>query len=152
MVYDLINPCDYYTLEARNLQLAAAAALVIGGGRYGVRSCDNDEDEMPCFVLGGADVWMKENGIDSLDRFLAANRAEVADVLESVMLASEREREGIRALLSCVADPKERERAKLAWHNAMRSSTKNIGAYAWQCAQQLRSKPSAAPIAATAAG
>lgn len=137
--WELINPSDAYTFLAPNTLIAECAVLLLGQGAYGANPEEGSGlEQAPLFLLGGAEEWFKEQGIDSIVTFIAAHRAEIADALDSFMIGDLRERKAFNRLINTITDPVEREKARLAFHDEKRSSMNNIGAYAWKLAMHLR--------------
>lgn len=58
--YEITNPSDPITVQADEDLVAAAAALLLGHGKYGARR--GDTTVCPIFILGGYEEWAKEVG------------------------------------------------------------------------------------------
>lgn len=113
MKFEIVNPSDPYTMQADDLRIAALACILLGEGKYGLRSEDGST-AMPLFILGGHDAW-----------FVEKFGATLQHVYDSIVADS------LPALAACL------ESVKLPG-GAERSSMNNIGGYAAEMAVRIR--------------
>lgn len=140
MMYEIINPSDPYTLESDDFKVAAGAVLLVGQGKYGMCSVEEDSETLPVFLLGGAEEWLKEHDMYPFDEWLRANAERVAACLETVIIGSLADRKRLERVLACISDPEERAKARFAHHDEKRSSLNDIGKACGIYAKKLRSK------------
>lgn len=138
MIYEISNPSDAYTLVCDDFKVAAAAVLLLGEGHYGLKPLDHNAPGVPIFIFGGADAWLKENGLDPLGDFIDAHRLAIAACLESEMIGDASDRATFTKMLDAISSSEDRERARLAYHDERRSSLNNIGKRARAIAKRLR--------------
>jgi hypothetical protein len=135
--WTISNPSGAYTMHAPDLQTAAAAVLMLGEGYYGAE-CEESDERVPIFLLGGLEEWLSETFPGGCKEWVAANRPAVADALDSVMIGGRSERvsfdEAMRRL-------PEDERA--GYRHAVHELN-DIGARAWRIAKALRVNDEAA--------
>ena len=135
MVYELTNPSDYYTLESDDHLTACVAALVLGGGGYGLTPLDEGGERMPIFILGGAEEWARERFGKTLQEMMEAAGPTLAACLESVVIGK---RKVYQAALDAITDPDLRTAFIARWHDEHRSSMNDIGKRARKLAAKLR--------------
>jgi hypothetical protein len=92
MKYEIINPSDECYLEAPDDKTAIAAGLILGEGRYGLKSEDRTTTVLPVLFFGGAKEFLKEafGGEDEYGHFIATNYGPIGKALLSVGLPRER--------------------------------------------------------------
>lgn len=136
-VYEIINPSDAVTVEAVSDDVAAAAALLIAQGGYGVRRCDNGETVLPILLCANAE--QTKPWAELLDRVLRDQPREVADCLASCLYGHADDR---AAFTDLVAGKTEAEvaSARAKWNDRKRSSMSNIGKACAQLAMRMRSR------------
>lgn len=88
--YEIINPSDKYHITGEE-KLCQVATLWLGMGKYGLRNIETDAIVLPIFLLGGADEWAEKN-VGDLGRYIQANKAALANVLDTVRIPGGRER------------------------------------------------------------
>jgi hypothetical protein len=141
MIFEIVNPSDPYTLECDDFKIAAAGILLLGRGKLGL-TCEADPKlEMPPFIFANEQQvtdWFKGIGIDHIGEFIDQNRLKVADMLDTVLIGSERNRRTFEKVLACISDPAERQKARDTYHDEKRSSLNDIGQAAWDLATALR--------------
>jgi len=137
--YDVINPSDPYTFEAPDLEIAAAAIFLVGGGHYAAEPFEKGQDRVPIFLFGGSDEWAKEKfGADLetwFNRLKATRLPEICAALESFLYGGRLAREDWQGRSI-------EERA--AYNERHRTSMNNIGKRAFSIAASLRSEKEAA--------
>lgn len=139
-LYEIINPSDPYTMRAESDQIAAAAGILLGQGRYGVHDSE-DKDVLPVLLFGGAEEAVKEIlgvEIHELGNFIDANSAAIADALDSVLIGHFGDRETYEKGLELIDDEAKRKQWREYWHEERRSSLNYIGKKAWKLAALLR--------------
>ncbi len=136
MLFDLINPSDSYTFQADTLECAAIATLLLGTGQYGARQLDGKE-EVPIFLLGGAEQWFTDKFGRSIEDSLKLHKGERAEeliaCLNSVLIGDRKEYE---CTLPMIADDK-RDEWVAGWHDRNRSSMNDIGSRAKRIATAI---------------
>jgi len=92
MLYDIINPSDPYTMEAADFEIAAAAVMLIGIGKYPALP-KGEGESVPAFITGGHDQWfIGKFGRDlhgTLQHVIQHRNADLVAALESVTLGAE---------------------------------------------------------------
>ena len=132
MICRIINPSDPYTLKTDDFVLGAVAVAILGGGKYGL---DGPEGRSTP-ILFGWDEWLAEH-VGDVGEYIAANKAKLADVLDSVMIGPAAHREDVEAMLREI--PEERRAAWLAERqDRHRTSLNDIGTAAYALAARLR--------------
>lgn len=94
MKFDLVNPCDPYTMEADDLQVAAVACCLLGNGKYALTGLGDDAgQDVPVFLIGGHDEWFVQkfgmNYEDTATHALNHRNDALARAFESVTLGRE---------------------------------------------------------------
>lgn len=139
IVYEVINPSDPYTFEAPDLEIAAAAIFLIGGGHYAADPFDKDQDRVPIFLLGGSEEWVQEKFGADIEAWFCRVKAErlpeVCAALESFLYGGLLAREDWKGRT-------QDERA--AYNERHRTSMNNIGKRAFSIAASLRTESEAA--------
>lgn len=91
MEFEIINPSDPYTITAPDLEIAAAAVVLLGNGKYSLEGKDGTPD-VPFFLFGGHDEWFQEKFDRSLNEsiewILGSRAEELAACLDSVKIGS----------------------------------------------------------------
>lgn len=58
MTFSIVNHHDPYHMEADDLEIAAVAVTILGGGKFTLKGFGDDLDKnLPSFVWGGRDAW-----------------------------------------------------------------------------------------------
>lgn len=145
MLYTIINPSDPYTIECPDLEVAAVACVLLGGGQYGFQPVKPGESAVPLMLFGDAEAWFTEQFKTDMttvfDRVLQTQREALATCLESVLIGEVEDRAEFLASMEGLATAvpgTKRQTAKLLWHDAKRSSLNDIGRRAWEMAAVLR--------------
>lgn len=146
-LYEIVNPSDPYTLRAPSALVASIAVILVGSGQYGIEAIgDSEPAAMPMFAFcpnSALDEWCLRVGGDTFGALLEANRAAVADCLDSVLFGPADRRAMYEAACAAIDDPQKLERFKAEWHDR-RSSMNDIGGRAWAMAAGLRKSPAGA--------
>lgn len=135
--WEIINPSDKYTLQARDFATAAAVCLLLGEGRYGLRPEHEDGQECPMFLFGGHETFLAEHFGGDLSAWITEHKDAMVECLDSVLLGGFGRRADFDAAVAAVDDPEKLEAFREAWLDN-RSSMNNIGGYAKQIADHLR--------------
>lgn len=143
MLYEIVNPSDAYTIDCPDLEVAAVACCLLGGGQYAFEPIDgNTLPPVPIFLFGGSKEFFHEQfgaDFESVMASVQASRAlELALALDSTLIGSLSDR---KAFLGIAPRPDDvrYETARHKWHDAKRSSMNDIGARAYKMAARLRS-------------
>lgn len=126
-VYAIHNPSDPYTIKGEFIVAAVAVAL-LGNGQYGI-------DGSP--ILWGWDAWLKEHGIDDLDKYVEDNLEQIATALESVLIGSQADREEVEFTMGLLPEADCHKWIETR-HEKRRSSMNDIGGCASSLAASLR--------------
>ncbi len=134
MIFEIMNPSDKYTIEAKEFATACIACLAIGGSSYGLQEIGG-EHEMPIFLFGGCDEWFLEKfELIPDDLFEQIPKIDLIMCLESIVI-------GDRDRYLLELGELEGDDAKMLWsewHEKYRSSTNDIGGRAISLAQKLK--------------
>lgn len=133
MIYKIINMSDGLTLISDDFEVAAVAVVILGEGGYGIESIDG---ELRTPVLLGWDKWFDDRGID-LNKYIDDNCSKIADVLDSVMLGSAKERKDLDMLLERLGEDERRKYIEER-NDRIRSSMNDIETRAHTLAKMLR--------------
>lgn len=142
MIYEVINPSDPVTIEAKGDLVASAAALILGEGAYGLKREDGEDVDCPLLMFAGSRTeetlaaWCERAGIESIGAYLDSHTEVIATCLDSVVCADFSMRKWI--LAACKASGGDFEKALAAFNDAKRSSTNNICGHAKYWAEKLR--------------
>jgi hypothetical protein len=146
MIYEIINMSDHYTIEAKSLEAAFVACLLLGDGQYSFEPVEKGEGEkVPLFMMGGIKDWSLEHFGAHYDAVVARmttepeKRAELAECLDSCIIGNR----ATYLAASELMDPSKRDQWRTKWHDINRSSMNDIGGRAYKMAAKLREKGSA---------
>lgn len=142
--WEIINPSDKYSLQARDFPTAAAACLLLGEGRMGLDPETDEQPRCPVFIFGGHESFVDEYFGGDLSGWIDAHLEAVADCLDSVLLGGFSRRRDFDAAVAAIDDPAKLATFREAWLDK-RSSLNNIGGYAAELAAHLRSESEATP-------
>jgi len=150
MLYEIINPSDAYTIEAKDLEIAFVACVLLGRGQYAFEPIGDDEGvKIPFFMFGGTDDFCQKHFAKSagavLDGVMETRAGELAECLDSCLIGGKSNRQLYFDGLALIDDPDKREQWKVRWHDERRSSLNDIGGRAYEMAKRLRDK-SSSPI------
>jgi hypothetical protein len=81
MRYELVNPSDHIIIDHDDFEAVAAAALIIGKGKYGIKD-EKGETAMPIFLFGGTEEWVKETFNKTLEELIMMDLPRLAAALE----------------------------------------------------------------------
>lgn len=130
-------------MQAENLEVAAAAIVMLGQGKYMLKGLDTDK-EVPFFIFGGHDEWFIEQfGHDlskSLEKVGNELKQELIQVFDSVLIGGLEDREAYDAAIAKIEGDEERAAYRDKFLDAKRSSLNNICARAWQYAAHFRTQ------------
>jgi len=130
--YEIVNPSDQYTLQAERFEVACVTTLLLGDGKYGLRSTS---DNMPILLFGNHEEWVKRRFDCSVDELIASvSLDELATCLETVLIG---DRDVFELAIRRMTLESQAE-FKIEWHDKNRSSLNDIGRRAWDYAKSLR--------------
>jgi hypothetical protein len=90
MKFEIINPSDKAFIESDSFEMACLATCILSKGHYGLHEVKGDK-RMPVLMFGGTDKFFKDNfGKEFEGSLNAADKTELAKVLQTVSLAHER--------------------------------------------------------------
>ena len=139
MQYELSNPSAPYTFMAESREVAALVVFLLSTA-YGATEQDGGDDNgVPIFIFGGGAEWYKETFGRTPDEGMEALEMEVADALESFMFGHFEDRRRYETALTAITEPEERKTFMHEWQYG-HSSLNNIGGYAHQLAEQIKSR------------
>lgn len=137
MIYEIVNPSDYYTLGADDPAIGAATCLLLGSGQYILRD-EGGNDIMPFFIFGGdPSSWFVETYGVGIMSVMETRRDEIAECLESVLIGNRQE---YIATLALITEDENRNLFVAEWHDRHRSSLNDIGGRAREIARRMREK------------
>ena len=137
-IYEIVNPSDAYTLECERFDVACAACLLIGEGKYALNEIGGEGREMPFMMFDPDLKWWKTTFNNDVADFVKTNRPAIAACLDTVMIGDAGIRELYNTALELIVDEVKKKEYRDRWHEKQRSSTNDIGAYAWKIAERLR--------------
>lgn len=89
MKFEIINPSDEAYIEG-DFKACVLATLWFGNGKYGLKQIDGNL-EMPLFLFGDVDGWLKEQFGKNLEELLKEiSNEEIGKALLSIHLVRER--------------------------------------------------------------
>lgn len=139
MLFEIANPSDPYTMEAKDFQTACVAACILGEGKLGLTEIGGDHS-MPVFIFGGHDEWFTENfGKDFKTTMEETSKKDIAEALESIFYGYTVERELLEAKKELLP-PDSFLIWKAAYTENHRSSMRNIEWNASKIAESIRAK------------
>jgi|GEM_PF-980161 len=144
MLYEIINMSDAYTIEAKDLELAFVACLLLGNGQYAFQPIGDDGVRVPIFMFGGVDEFCQKHFSKSagaiMDGVMELRSKELADCLDSCLIGGKSNRQTYLDGLALIDDPVKREIWRNKWHEERRSSLNDIGGRAYEMAAKFREK------------
>lgn len=147
ILYDVVNPSDPVTFEAKSFEAALGAILLVSNGNYAARPVrPDDAEEVPMFLLGmGVEEYFEKRG-ETIEGFVESHYDDIIDALKSFATVEPRERNHYDARLGRISDPDKRKAFIRNWDDKHRSSMNRITLRAHDLARQLdlRAKAEAA--------
>lgn len=144
MIWELINPSDPIAFETEDHELAALAVVLVGRGQYAaVAEANGKNVEVPMFSFqpeGEIDKWFSEHFNRKLKESLEVRENELPAVLRSFQIGKPMDLAAYNLSLEFVP-LKDQPNFKKRWKEQRRSSMNDICGYAWQCADDIESKP-----------
>lgn len=142
MLYEIINPSDAYTFEAKEFAVAAVSMVLLGEGRLAAKPVGEGSEgapEVPLLLFGGAEEWFEKNlfPLEKMGDFLDENAEKVASALDSVVIGEILDRSLFLSAMERIV-PELQEAFKIEWHDRKRSSLNDIGREAWEMAKGIR--------------
>lgn len=144
-IYEIVNPSDPITFEAKDDLVAEACCLLVGDGKYGLtRKGGNDEDEdigaMIAFMGGdNAEAYLKDRFGD-LGEFYKEHSLDMAAALDSFLTMDTGERKDYKLAIEMIDDPEKKQKYRDEVQGRRRSSMNDIAGYAWKYAGKFREK------------
>ena len=139
MRFNIINPCDPYTMLAVDLEIAAVAISAIGEGKYALEEIGGDRSgQVPFFITGGHDEWFTKQfgrNFEATVEHVVTNRAEaLVKALASVFIGTPADVLAFEELAKTCPDEEAYVELKLKKHDEKRTSVNDIGRRAWSLA------------------
>ncbi len=137
MLYELINPSDPYTFEAKDRETAALAVFLLSTS-YGAHCLteEREEDDVPVFLFGGSKEWYLDTFKRTPDEGLAVLKEDVRECLNSFVLGNEHDRQIYQLAIDGITDEKKKVEFIKHWHDK-HSSLNDIGDVAFKIALRL---------------
>ena len=149
-IWNVSNPSDPITLKTEKFELAAAAAMLLGGGNYGAQEVGGQKREMPpmAFMSDQAiqdwfaaifpELTGEGDGATPYDRFIDnLDRLELAEVLRTTQTCSVKEREAYEKALEAIDDGEKKQAYATWWKEQRTTSLCDITKRAWHLADKL---------------
>lgn len=140
MLYDIINPSDTMSFRAPDLQVAALSMFLLSDGKFGADCREGGGEDVPIFLLGGAQAWWDEKFDTSIDETIIRRAVDVADALDSIVYGDWGSRPHFEQQLKAFEDEQARRDFIETWNDEHRSSMNNVVEVASGIAEQLREK------------
>ncbi len=144
MILEIQNPSDAVTINvvgkagvvtAEDITLAGVAIKLISSG-YGLEN-EQGETVVPITLFGTTEAWLKERGIDDIEKYIKANAGQLAAVLETVIYGKPSERALVESAIAKMS-PDDAARYRRNWNDKRRSSLNDIGRACLETAKSLR--------------
>ena len=134
MIFELINPHDFITLEAQDFRVACHATLILGKGAYGLVQVEG-RNAMPPMLWGGVPEWWKEVFEEDISEHLLSREEfhQICDILDSLLYATREERELLKTLM-----PDLEAQTRKRWLFERRTSEIPVVETAYQIAKTIR--------------
>jgi hypothetical protein len=136
-LFNLINMSDALTFYAPSLEIAGAMVGILGGGTYGAADVETDESTP---VMFGWHEWLKERGMEDLNRYAIEHSAEILAAMRSVYLGKPKDRPELDAMLAAQEDNVARIAFRMKRNDTQRSSTNDIEGNAHDMADKIEKK------------
>lgn len=108
MIYELINPSDKITFEADDDNVAKAAGLIVGHGKFGVSKYkeDNTEDTILDIYMQFPDEHEQTKlfGGLTLNEFIVDNKQNIIDCCQTLAVCNIEDRDNYRELSKNYSD------------------------------------------------
>lgn len=137
MFYELINPSDPYTFEAKDRETAALAVFLLSTS-YGAHCLteEREEDDVPVFLFGGSKEWYQDTFKRTPDEGLAILKEDVRECLKSFVYGHESDRQTYQLAIDGITDEEKKAEFIKHWHDK-HSSLNDIGDVAFKIALRL---------------
>jgi serine/threonine protein phosphatase 1 len=140
-LYRLLHAEGPFTLLAPDLEIAAAAAILLGRGQYALQEIGGSR-QMPQFVTDGADAWFSTHlGQDvaaTLDRVFHERVPALVTCLSSVVAGSPDDRYYYDEQLQSLPDGQAREAFREQWRESHRQAARDLSERAWMIAARIQ--------------
>jgi hypothetical protein len=137
--WEIINPSDRCTLQARDFPTAAASCQLLGEGRYGLDPERDDQPRCPLLIFGGHEDFIAEHFGGDLSQWIDGHLDAIVECLDSVLLGDFSRRADYDAAVAAIDDPIKLAAFRRSWADK-RSSLNDICGRAAQIADGLRSR------------
>lgn len=136
--YKIINPSDPYTFLAPDLEVAALVIFLLST-KFGAECLDHpgDEEDVPIFLLGGAQEWWDQHFDPDMKARLAARAREVATALRSTLYGGAEAHKEFETLAGPIPEGERRAEMRKTWNDEKRSSLTDISRAAYANADWL---------------
>lgn len=136
MICEIINPSDPYTLVCDDFICAAVVIALLGDGQLGL---GDETGELDTPLVFGWEDWFVKQGIKNIDKYTKEHLSEMADILDTVLIGSAKDRVVVDLALKKLS-PDDGKKWLLERHDIKRSSLNDIGRGAWELAENLRTQ------------
>lgn len=144
ILYDLTNPSDPVTFQARSVEAAAGAIALLSHGQLAARPIDANgneldapDQEVPFFMFGGFDEWLQKRGLTP-ETLVERHRKDIAAALLSFCTGTQTERALYDSALAAITDDDARAKFIATWDDKKRSSLNEITNIAHRLGAQLQ--------------
>ena len=137
MLYELINPSDPYTFEAKDRETAALAVFLLSTS-YGAHCLteEREENDVPVFLFGGSKEWYQDTFKRTPDEGLAILKEDVRERLNSFVLGNEHDRQIYQHAVDNIKGARKRTEFIKLWDDR-HSSLNDIGDIVFKTASNL---------------
>ncbi len=137
MLYELINPSDPYTFEAKDRETAALAVFLLSTS-YGAHCLteDREDDDVPIFLFGGSREWYCDTFKRTPDEGLEDLKDVVRECFRSFVYGNASDRQTYQLAIDSIADAEKRTVFIKHWQDK-HSSMNDIGDIAFKIAMKL---------------
>ncbi len=137
MLYELINPSDPYTFEAKDRETAALAVFLLSTG-YGAHCLTEErvDSDVPVFIFGGWREWYIDTFKRTPEEGLESLKEDVRACLNSFVYGHESDRQTYQLAIDGITNTEKRIEFIKHWQNK-HSSLNNIGDIAFKVAMKL---------------
>lgn len=137
MLYELINPSDPYTFEAKDRETAALAVFLLSTS-YGAHCLteEREEDDIPVFLFGGSKEWYLDTFKRTPNEGLEDLKDDVRESFKSFVYGHESDRQTYQLAIDSITDEEKKVEFIKHWHDK-HSSMNDIGDIALKIAMKL---------------
>lgn len=140
-LYEFIQPSDAITFRASTDKVAYYCALLLGGGKAGIRRADGKEVESPLLFLNSNAVEVAESYLGAtISAFGKKNARDVVSCFRSFRYGSIDEAQTYEDAISAITDPEKLKDFKDKHEDRNRTSMSRWVKGAWDYADQYETK------------